>query len=344
MEKFSMRSKIIKLLAIASLAVGLVACNKPVETAATESCGRVTVGLMSWQSAEFMAHVDREIMTHGYQCTVELIPGDTMTILPPMIEKQQPDIAPEAWVNALKVQIEGAVASGKLHYAGRAYQDGATEGWYVPQYVLDKNPEIKTIGDALARPELFGSPEHPNKGVVHNCPPGWGCNISMRQLFKAFDAEKKGFVLAEVGSSAGLDSSIARAYERKLGWIGYYQAPTAYVAKYNLVKLDAGVAHNSDAWNNCNTKLDCKTPEKNDFAPGTVISVVTDEFVKRGGPVIDYVKTRGYTDEILSDVLVYMDEKQASGEIAAKYFLKKYPEVWTKWVTPSAAEKIKSTL
>jgi glycine betaine/proline transport system substrate-binding protein len=339
-----MKLNSIKLFTALSLFALMLGCSKPSDTVSQTDCGRVTIGLMSWQSAEFMAHVDREIMSTGYGCTVELIPGDTMTILPPMIEKQQPDIAPEAWVNALKVQIEGAVAGGKLHYAGRAYQDGATEGWYVPQYVLDKHPEIKTIGDALNRPELFGSPEHPNKGVVHNCPPGWGCNISMRQLFKAFDAEKKGFVLAEVGSSAGLDSSIARAYERKQGWIGYYQAPTAYVAKYKLVKLDAGVPHNQAAWDNCNTKLDCKTPEKNDFAPATVTSVVTDEFVKRGGPVIDYIKTRGYTNDILFDVLVHMDEKQASGEAAAKYFLKKYPEVWTKWVTPAAAQNIQSKL
>lgn len=340
-----MKLNSIKLLSVVALTATLAGCWDTSETtAASAECGRVTIGLMSWQSAEFMAHVDREIMSTGYGCTVELIPGDTMTILPPMIEKQQPDIAPEAWVNALRKQLEGAVHEGKLHYAGQAYQEGATEGWYVPQHLLDAHPNIKTIGDALERPELFSSPEYPGKGVIYNCPPGWGCNISMRQLFKAFDAEKKGFVLAEVGSSAGLDSSVARAYERKQGWIGYYQAPTAYVAKYKLVKLDAGVPHNSEAWNNCNTKLDCKNPQKNDFAPATVTSMITDTFVQRGGPALDYIKTRGYTNSVLTDVLVFMDEKQASGEVAAKYFLTKYPEIWTKWVTPEAAQRIQLKL
>jgi glycine betaine/proline transport system substrate-binding protein len=341
-----MKLNSIKLLSVAALITALTGCNDaPSQNAAqTSECGRVTVAQMGWQSADFIAHVDKEIMSAGYGCTVELIQGDTMTILPPMIEKQQPDIVPEAWVNTLRQQLEGAVRDKKLHYAGEAFQDGAIEGWYVPQHLLDSHPEIKTISDALSRPELFTSPEHPNKGVVYNCPPGWGCNISMRQLFKAYDAEKNGFILAEVGSSAGLDSSVARAYERKQGWLGFFQEPQAYVAKYKLVRLDAGVTHNPVTWDNCNTKLECKNPEKNDFAPAVVRSMVTDTFAQRAGPVLGYVKIRGFSNDVLTDILVFMDQNQASGEVAAIYFLKKYPEIWTKWVTPEAAQRIQAKL
>ena len=56
-------------------------------------------------------------------------------------------------------------------------------------------------------------------------------------FFKAYEADKRGFNLLDTGSAAGLDGSIAKAYERKQPWLGYYWAPTAILGKYNLVRL-----------------------------------------------------------------------------------------------------------
>ena len=36
------------------------------------------------------------------------------------------------------------------------------------------------------------------------------------------------------GSAAGLDGSIAKAYENKEPWLGYYWAPTAILGKYPM--------------------------------------------------------------------------------------------------------------
>jgi glycine betaine/proline transport system substrate-binding protein len=39
-----------------------------------------------------------------------------------------------------------------------------------------------------------------------------------------------------------------------------------------------------------------------------------------------------------------MTDNQATGEDGAKYFLKNNEDVWTKWVTPEVAEKVKASL
>lgn len=76
--------------------------------------------------------------------------------------------------------------------------------------------------DALAHPELFPSPEDASKGAIYNGAQGWGATVITGNLFKACGAEAAGFTLVDSGSAAGLDASIAKAYETQSGWLGFY--------------------------------------------------------------------------------------------------------------------------
>jgi glycine betaine/proline transport system substrate-binding protein len=353
MTRFPLQS--LALTAVALAAFTLTACGKkeevaaaapaePVAAAAPASCGKVSVANMNWQSAEVLAHIDNIILSKGYGCEVELVPGDTMPTLTAMMEKGQPDVAPEAWINAVRQPLDAAVAEGKLHYAAQALKDGGVEGWWVPKYIIDAHPDIKTIDDALKYPKLFPAPEAKGKGGVYNCPAGWNCQLTTVNAFKAWDAAKKGFVLVDTGSAAGLDGSIAKAYERKQGWLGYYWAPTAILGKYEMVKLDAGVPHNKEAFDTCNTKVDCDNPIKNDWAKSDVFTVVTDEFKKRGGPAVDYLNARAWDNQTVNTLLSWMSNNQATGADGAKHFLQTQPELWTTWVSPEVAAKVKASL
>lgn len=313
-------------------------------TASAEECGRVTIANMNWASAEVLANIDQIILNEGYGCQAELVAGDTTPTLTSMVEKQEPDVAPEAWINSLRTLLDAAVAEGKLHYASESLSDGGVEGWWVPKYFAEANPNIKTIDDALANPGLFPAPEDPSKGAVHNCPEGWGCRIITTNLFKAYGAADKGFVTVETGSAAGLDGSIAKAYESQKPWLGYYWAPTAILGKYEMVKLDHGVEHNKEEWDRCTSITDCPDPKKNAWSKSEVYTVVTDSFKKRAGPAYDYLANRSWPNETVNKLLAWMTDNQATGDAGAKYFLKNNEEIWTKWVSPEAAEKVKKSL
>ncbi|MDV7399878.1 glycine betaine ABC transporter substrate-binding protein, partial [Arthrospira platensis SPKY1] len=116
----------------------------------------------------------------------------------------------------------------------------------------------------------------------------------------AWDAASKGFELIDTGSAAGLDGSIARAYERQLGWLGYYWAPTSILGKYDMVKLDAGVPHDPQAWNTCNAVSNCDNPGKSDWARADVFTVVTDRFKQQGGAAFEYLNTRSWGNETVN--------------------------------------------
>lgn len=324
--------------------IGIAATTLMGSHTAYAECGRVTVASMNWQSAEVLAEIDKFVLSEGYGCEVELVPGDTMPTLTSMIEKGQPDVAPEAWTTAVLEPLTAAVNEGRLHYGARSLRDGGVEGWWIPKYIADANPDVKTIEDALSRPDLFPSPDDKDRGAVHNCPSGWNCQITTGNAFKAWDAKAKRFMLVETGSAAGLDGSIAKANERKEAWLGYYWSPTAILGKYEMVKLDAGVPHDAEAWVKCNTKADCANPQKNDWAKADVMTVVTDRFKKAGGDAFNYLNARDWGNDTVNELLAWMQDNQATGEDGANHFLKNYPQIWSEWVTPEVAERIKAAL
>lgn len=215
------------------------------------------------------------------------------------------------------------------------------EGWWIPKYFAEAHPEIKTIDDALAHPELFPAPDDASKGALYNCPEGWGCRINTTNLFKAYGGAEKGFVMVETGSGAGLDGSIAKAYESKEPWLGYYWAPTAILGKYEMVKLDHGVPHDKAEWDRCTAITDCPDPKKNAWAKSEVYTVVTDEFKQRAGPAYDYLAARSWPNSTVNKLLAWMVDNQATGEDGAYHFLREQEEIWTEWVTPEVAEKVK---
>lgn len=313
-------------------------------TAAAE-CGEVTIASMNWQSAEILANVDKIVLQDGFGCTVNIVQGDTVPTLTSMSEKNQPDIAPESWVQMVPAIVDQGVADGKLQIASISLPDGGIQGWYIPKYVADAHPEIKTIADALKRPDLFPDPEDSSKGTVVGAPQGWNSATVMAQLFKAYKGTEQGFTLTDPGSAAGLDGSIAKAYERKQGWIGLYWAPTALLGKYEMVRLEHGVPLDMAEWKRCTTVATCPDPKENDWPRDVVKTVVTKSFADRTDqPVMEYLNKRAWKNDLVNKLLAWMTDNQADGEEGARYFLKNNEEIWKAWVSPEVAEKIKATL
>ena len=110
---------------------------------------------------------------------------------------------------------------------------------------------------------------------------------------------------------------------------------------------DMGEYAGKDNWDNCLSKpeQECANPLKSSWVKSEVYSVATDNYKKTAGKEgMDYLKKRTYPGPVMNGMLVWMGENQAEGADAAIEFLKTQEDVWTKWVTSSAAEKIKKAL
>jgi glycine betaine/proline transport system substrate-binding protein len=311
---------------------------------ASAECGEVTIAEMNWASAGIAANLDKLILEAGYGCKVEIVPGDTVPTFTSMNEKATPDIAPELWVNSMRTAYDQAISENRLVRAASVLSDGGVEGWWIPKFIADAHPEIRSVNDALARPELFPAPEDPNRAAVYNCPVGWSCQISTANLFKALDAANRGFDLIDTGSAAGLDGTIANAVEKEQGWLGYYWAPTALLGRYEMVRLSFGVPHDKAEWDRCTSLVDCTDPKVNSYPVSDVLTVTTKAFADGNLPVMAYLRARQWDNHTLNKVLAWMNENQASNAEAARYFLDTYGEMWKAWMPPEVSAKVEAAL
>lgn len=349
----------LRLIAAASVVTLLSACGDSstetkTETAAAQKtdatemassdCGTVTIAEMNWSSAALMASVDRYILEHGYGCEANLVAGDTMPTGTSMIEKGQPDIAPELWSNGLREPLDKGVAEGRLKYAGDSLSDGGEEGFWVPKFLVDKDPSLATIAGIKANAAMFKHPEDPEASMFMGCPAGWNCQISGNNLFTALELDKSGFKIVDPGSGAALAGAIAKAYERQEAWFGYYWAPTAVLGKYEMVKVDFGSGIDKAHYEECITQAECAEPKPTMYPPSAVQSVTTAEFAERAPEAYSYIASRSFTNAKMNKLLAWMEENQADGATAAEHFLMTDTATWTAWVAPEVAEKIKAAL
>ena len=301
---------------------------------------------MNWPSATLMANVDKFILEEGYDCKIELVPGATTATFITMNEKGKPHVAPELWTNAIAGLLHKALEEGRLFSAIKGPITELGEGWWITPHTLKNYPEFKSVLDILERPDLFPAKEDKSKGAFIGCPAGWGCQLANQSLFIAFEMEKKGWVLVDPGSQAGLDGSMSKAAERGDNWFGYYWSPTSLIGKYNMKLMDFGVPFaGSKNWDDCIAKgpEECIEPKPSAWTESIVQTVVTFE-IKEMTEVMNYFGKRIFPGSIMNSMLVYMEENQSQGADGAIEFLEKYPEIWINWITLEAAKKIKKAL
>ncbi len=311
---------------------------------ADNDCGTVTIADMNWNSATLIANVDRFILEHGYGCDAELIPGDTVPTGTSIIEKGKPDVVPELWTNAIKDAIEKGVAENRLRIAGKAFADGGEEGFWVPKYLVDQDPSLATIEGIKANAKLFENPEDPDTSAFIGCPAGWTCQLTAGHNFEALKLAEAGFELVDPGSSAGLSGTIARAYERQQPWFGYYWAPTAVLGKYDMVKVDFGTGVDEAYFLSCTTQETCPPTQATMWPPLPVHTVTTADFASKAPQAYEYLSMRSFTNDQMNQLLAWMEENQADGDIAMEHFLTQYESIWSAWVSESVVAKVKQAL
>ena len=332
----------------AAIAVALLsAASVPAfaQDADAAACGtdrKIDIAEMTWPSAAALAHIHATILETGFGCDVEIVTGDTVPTASSMLTRGTPAVAPELWTSAVEQPWAEGIESGAVVQLGDAITDGTVEGWFIPRYVQEEHPELTSAEAVLARPDLFADPEDSGKGRLYSCPPGWACELSTSALYEAYDMADT-WNLFSPGSGGALDASIARAFTREEPILFYYWGPTAILGKYDAVQLDLG--ETKPEVYVCNTDPDCAEPAGITAYPSSPAVVGAAAWLQDEAPdVAAYFAKVGLTNAEISELLVYGDENQADAAATAQNFLKTKEALWSSWVSPAVAEKVKASL
>lgn len=329
-------------LAAAALAAGALALQ-PSAAKAVE-CGtsdQIRIAEMTWLSAATLAHITHKILADGYGCNAVLVPGDTVPTATTMLTRGEPEIAPELWVSTAEAIWLKAQEKGNVYKASDIFAEGGQEGWWIPDYVAEANPTLKSVEDLKDHAHLFAEPASPDQGRLYGCPPGWGCEIITNNLFQALNLGEN-FELFSPGSGENLKASIARKVIQKEPIVAYYWAPTDVIGKFNLVRLDMP-EYDAEKFT-CLTDANCENPQVTGWAVGEVAVAVTTELRDKAPAVAEFLGKLQVPNDTVNQVLAWGDDNKASPEEVAEHFFKTEPGVWTAWVPDEVAARVEAAL
>ncbi len=150
----------------------------------------------------------------------------------------------EEWAGRSPVWVK-AEAEGKVVSLGDTVK-GATEGWWVPEYVVKGDPakgikalapDLRSVTDLPRYKDVFKDPEAPNKGRFLNSPIGWTSEVVNKQKLKAYGLDAS-YVNFRSGSGAALDAEISSSIRRGKPVLFYYWSPTPLLGRFKLIQLE----------------------------------------------------------------------------------------------------------
>jgi glycine betaine/proline transport system substrate-binding protein len=301
---------------------------------ARAECGDVSLTEMNWESSQIITHISKFLMEQGYGCTVKLVPSATVPAVASLAENAEPDVVTELWLNSAGEAYLKLEESGAVERLTEVFNPGGVEGWWIPTYLAEKHPELKTVQDVMANPDLVG-------GRFNNCPVGWGCRTVSDNIVKALGLRDKMEVF-DHGSGETLAASIAAAAEDEAPWFGYYWAPTAVIGKYPLTKIEIGPI--DEEIHLANQDVDNPSPGVSDFPPAPVLTVSTSKFVESNPEIAELMRNVSFDIDVLNSVLAWKDGKGASAEEAAVHFISNNSDIWSAWVSDAAKEKLSALI
>lgn len=292
----------------------------------------IKFGALTWESGQFTSGVLKYIAESGYGCPIEEVPG-AGPALETALSQNDIQIIGEQWVGRSPI-MEQAINNNKVAVIGDTLKGGATQGWYVPKYVLDENPGLRQYQDLPKYAELFKDPEDPKNSRFMNCPSGWACEIFNTRLLKNTGLDNT-FNNVHPGTGAALDAEIASAFEQRKPLLFYYWQPTGLIAKYDFAPIEFP-AYDEACWQDlllANGTSDCISGPP--ISPLKI--AVSTPFLKENPELSEVFKKVQFTPKQLNGAILEMTESKRSGDEQALKFLRDNPSVWQQWLSADAA-------
>jgi len=304
---------------------------------------------VNWDSGEFITEVIREILSRGYGCRTQTIPGNSETLEQATADNDV-QIFAEEWVSRSDIWKKAA-AAGQVMGVGHPFV-GAVEGWYVPTYLIagDQSrhiaaaaPGLRTV-EQLVQPTyvaLFRDPEQPGKGRFLNCPSGWTCEGVNTAKLHAYGLDQT-YVDFRPGTGTAMDAAITSAYLQGLPVLFYYWSPSPIVGKLKLTRL-VEPPYTPGCYKDLTSKdgqhtQGCAAP------PAEIDYGVSTPFARAAPELIAVLKRAILPLDVLNANLVEMSDSRRDANTQAIRFLKQRGDLWRAWVDPETASRIEASL
>lgn len=304
----------------------------------------IVFGDFNWDSAIVHNRIAQYIVEHGYGYETDTIAATTLPMLQGLRDNDV-QIVMEMWIDNMPDSYHEEVEEGVFIDHGPNYAE-SVQGWYVPTYVIEGDPErgiepmapdLRHVDDLPQYWEVFQDEEDPSKGRLYHGVPGWEVTEISKSKLEVYglDETYNGF---EPGSEAALFASVAAANERGEGWVGYLWEPAWIFAQVDLTMLDEP-EYTDECWDNIHDG------ETACAFPSVRVHIVSNPEIVEGAPeLVELLENYTSTMDETSAIMDYMIENEATAEETAVWWLQNFEDEWSDWVPEDVADSVRDAL
>ncbi|MFD0774422.1 glycine betaine ABC transporter substrate-binding protein [Streptomonospora algeriensis] len=232
------------------------------------------------------------------------------------------DVIVENWGHEDLMKQYGPEGNGTVVDGGSTGNVG-TLGWYLPQYLVDEHPELKTWKGVKENTDLFKTPESGDKGEFLAADPAF---VTQDQgMINHFDMDLK---IVHAGSEAAQISEMRKRYENEEPYLAYFYEPQWLHNHLDMVHVEfpeytEGCAENED-------DVSCGYPEYD------LNKIFRKGFAEEDSPAYRMLKNWNWSNADQDKVATMIADKGMSAEEAAKSWAEDNKDVWQEWIPENA--------
>ena len=289
---------------------------------------------LNWQSAMIQNRIAQYLVEKGYGHPTEATFGATLPLFQGL-RNGDVDVNLEVWVTN-QPAWEPAVAAEEVVAVGKTLVGDWQSAFVIPAYLQAQYPDLDSIEDLKDEKfkALFTSAETGGKARLVSCMLGWACETVNAQQVLAYGLDEHVYMV-NPGDGTAANADLYGAYERGEPWLGYQWGTNEPALVLDLVRLEEP-PYTADCW---------ATTKACAYEDSDVRIAVHPSMLERAPEVVAMLRHFNIDIALFKDIARWARANEGATERdAALWFLQAKPEIWSRWVTPAAAERIQAAL
>ena len=331
------------LAAAAALLVAALSCGQDAASsdeaadAASQGPPKETIVFsdLNWPSAQVQDRIAQYIVEFGYGYPTDVVLGATLPLFNGL-RNGDTHVTMEVWLPNQQEAWDQAIQNGEVVPVGASLGRDWQSAFVIPKYVQEMYPDLDEVEDLKNEKfkQLFATAETGGKARLVSCVIGWACEEANAAQIKAYGLEEHVHVV-NPGDGAAANADLYGAYEREEPWLGYQWGTNDPSLVLNLARLKEP-PYSDECW---------LTTKACGYEPANIVIAVHPSMTTRAPDVVEMLRKWDLNVDRYVDIARWMRENDAAEtNDAALWWLTTKAEVWSPWLSPEAARKVKDAL
>ena len=301
------------------VSIGLIVVIVGLVAVACGGGGNATITLIEnpWPASELNVAVAKIIIEQELGNPVEIIALDENAQWD-ALSSGDADASLEVWPSGHSERIVEYIDNLKTVENGGLLGPVGEIGWFVPTYVIDKNPALATWEGYTDAGADFASAETGDLGRFLGADPSW-----VQYDEQIITNLGLPFQVVWTGSEDALLAEVSSAYSREEPVLFYFYSPHAIFQQFDLSQVELP-AYN-DACYADPEKVDCAYPKDE------LLKIFSAELAEKDADVHGLLSDMNYSSDAQIEMLAMLGDGKSVDE-AAQAWVDAHGDVWQAWL------------